>query len=593
MSSASGTMGQDPASALASLDRHVSLGCLQEDLRDLNATVGKAFLALGGALQSISARTREVTALSQSAAGLTSTDESDRTIATLQEILADTEHVQDMAETSQREMREILLCLEHSRSPLVALAKLPQSLNAVGLLSRIEAGRLQNAAVDISSLATDIGALKEQVERNVNVIANEAVRLTGLIADGVQQLDKMKGQEQEQAKSLIQNARSVLEALQARAKSSQSATEKIDEQYASIRSASDKIVMSLQSEDMARQRVEHVQEALRQVAHAAGAGEPAEDYLSILALQRSQLLSTRDFLADAIQSISDNLHSLSPRVESLTGETSALAADTDKSGCSLVVAIEEGLGAVASVFGRFSVSARAIVATVENVVPALAGMTKGAKELAEIEALIQLIAINAAIKTTQLGSQAATISVLASELQEVNSRSGIQTRTVLQALQGIDRALNAMSGHGMAQDSRVLRIDAAHEVNAEVSALSANLHTSSRELAVSLSALLEMSRTLRAEIDNACDVANQARATSEAFDSVLKTLDLIFEQLGGVRSAELEIAVKEKMAGLASTYHMASQREVHQKLFGETTNGEAKPEAASETSDLGDNTELF
>jgi hypothetical protein len=586
-------MGQDPASALASLDRHVSLGCLQEDLRDLNATVGKAFLALGGALQSISARTREVTALSQSAACLTSTDESDRTIATLQEILADTEHVQDMAETSQREMREILLCLEHSRSPLVALAKLPQSLNAVGLLSRIEAGRLQNAAVDISSLATDIGALKEQVERNVNVIANEAVRLTGLIADGVQQLDKMKGQEQEQAKSLIQNARSVLEALQARAKSSQSATEKIDEQYASIRSASDKIVMSLQSEDMARQRVEHVQEALRQVAHAAGAGEPAEDYLSILALQRSQLLSTRDFLADAIQSISDNLHSLSPRVESLTGETSALAADTDKSGCSLVVAIEEGLGAVASVFGRFSVSARAIVATVENVVPALAGMTKGAKELAEIEALIQLIAINAAIKTTQLGSQAATISVLASELQEVNSRSGIQTRTVLQALQGIDRALNAMSGHGMAQDSRVLRIDAAHEVNAEVSALSANVHTSSRELAVSLSALLEMSRTLRAEIDNACDVANQARATSEAFDSVLKTLDLIFEQLGGVRSAELEIAVKEKMAGLASTYHMASQREVHQKLFGETTNGEAKPEAASETSDLGDNTELF
>jgi hypothetical protein len=221
-------------------------------------------------------------------------------------------------------------------------------------------------------------------------------------------------------------------------------------------------------------------------------------------------------------------------------------------------------------------------------------MTKGANELADIEVSIQLIAVNAAIKTAQLGEQGATISVLASALQQVNVEGGAHTRTVLEALQGIDQALHAMSNHGMTENSRVLKAGAAQEVNAEVSALSAAVLESSEELAQKLSTLLEMSRTLAAEIENACEVANQARATSQAFDSVLKKLTLNYKQLGGVWTAELEVAVKEKMASLASTYHMESQREVHQKLFGGTsTSDEARPEATPEASDLGDNTELF
>jgi hypothetical protein len=402
----------------------------------------------------------------------------------------------------------------------------------------------------------------------------------------------MKTREQEQAGNLIKQGRSVLDALQSRTKSSQVVADKIDEQYAAIRSATDKIVMSLQAEDIARQRVEHVQQGLRQASLAAEAEEPREKYLVILALQRSQLLSTRNFLTDAILSMGNHLTSLLPLVESLTGETAALAAETDRDGRSLAAAIEEGLGAVSSVFGRYSVSARAVVATVENLVPALKSMTKGAKELTEIEVAIKLIAINAAIKTFQLGEHGATISVLASELQKVNAENGGYTRAVLEALQGIDRALNAISKHDIGDDIRVLRASAAQEVDAEVSALSATVLQSSHELAVKLNGLLKLSNTLRAEIENACDVAKQTAEVSAAFDSVLRMLDLNFEQLGGTRSAEMENAVKEKMNGLASTYSMQSQREVHQELLGKAAGNEPN-RAATPPSELGDNTELF
>jgi hypothetical protein len=134
---------------------------------------------------------------------------------------------------------------------------------------------------------------------------------------------------------------------------------------------------------------------------------------------------------------------------------------------------------------------------------------------------------------------------------------------------------------------------AAQEVEGQVSALSATVLESSQGLAVKLSGLQEISRTLRVEIENACDVAKQAAGATAAFDSVLRTLDLNFEQLGGVWSAELENTVKEEMIDLASTYSMQSQRDVHEKLLGGTAGDKATPPATTDAGDLGDNTELF
>ena len=73
--------------------------------------------------------------------------------------------------------------------------------------------------------------------------------------------------------------------------------------------------MSLQAEDIARQRVEHVQEAIRCVAVSLDAGERLESCAGVLALQRSQLAGTRDLLADSICTIQAGLQSLGPRIQ--------------------------------------------------------------------------------------------------------------------------------------------------------------------------------------------------------------------------------------------------------------------------------------
>ncbi len=565
---------------------------LEENLRDLNVKIGNTFLGLGTALQSISARSREITTLSRSTVALTATKDSEQMVKTLHTVLSDTERVLDLTDTSNRQLREILCCLQRARLSLAALAQLPDVLNAVRILWTIEGGRLQDTAVDVSSLAADIAALKQEVESNVNGMVDEATRLTDLVVSGAQRLRITEMQEREEATGLIQYARSVVGALQAKAESSQKAASRIEEQYVAIRDAIDKIVLLLQSEDIARQRMEHIAKALQQASLASESGELAEQYVTVLALQRSQLLDVRDFLVTSICSIADSLRSLVPRVEALTHETAALASETDESGRSLKTDIEQGLVAVSSVLEPLSVSARAVVTTVDNVVPALAGMAKSAQILSGVEKSIRIIAINAAIKTSQVGEQGESIGILARKLQNANAQSEGQTRGFLEALQGIEHALALIAKHGIDKESRLLDTAAVRVVHAEINSLLSVVLQAGRDLAAQLGSLLAMSQELRDEIEGACRVASQAAETTEKFDSVMSILDGSLAQAGGPISSELPRASKEAAAALATTYSMESQRKVHRTVVGSSLD-ESTPGAANENSDLGDNVELF
>jgi hypothetical protein len=338
--------------------------------------------------------------------------------------------------------------------------------------------------------------------------------------------------------------------------------------------------------------MEHIAKALQQASLALEAGELTENYSTVLALQRSQLLDVRDFLVTSIGSIADSLRSLVPRVEALTHETAALASETDESGRSLKTDIEQGLVAVSSVLEPLSVSARAVVTTVDNVVPALAGMAKSAQILSGVEKSIRIIAINAAIKTSQVGEQGESIGILARKLQNANAQSEGQTRGFLEALQGIEHGLALIAKHGIDKESRLLDTAAVRVVHAEIISLLSIVLQAGRDLAAQLGSLLAMSQELRDEIEGACRVASQAAETTEKFDSVMKILDGSLAQFGGPTPAELPRASKEAAAALATTYSMESQRKVHRTVVG-TSLDESTPGAANENSDLGDNVELF
>jgi hypothetical protein len=572
-----------------------TLSSMPERLQDLNARAAQEFIGLAGFLQSIAGHARELATLSQQVTHLAAEGESGHAILSLQQILGDAEHLQTFGKTSREQLGEILVWLTRIGAPLTRLVKLRSTLQALGTLARIEGSRLKSTVVDVSTLAGDIDGLAEQTERQVAAITGETDELRELVVRSRRELDQREEQGRQQAADLVQRSRAVLGPLQARAEAAIAAARTIDDQYAGIRRATDKIVMSLQAEDIARQRVEHVQAVLQQASDALQAGGSLTDWGGIVVLQRSQLLGARTLLLEAVQAVLDSLQSLSPRVEALVGETEALSSQTDRDGRSFAAAIQDGAGAVTAILGQYSGSARAVLSAVDAVLPSITRMTKSANELEEIEASIHLIGLNAAVKTAHLGVEGAAMSVLALELQKIKMQTEESTHAVRDALVAMDQARGTISSRSDSFASSILTSSGSAGVEQELSRLAELGVRSSEKMSVQLAALLELAVRLRTELQGAGALAKHAKAIGQSFDEVLGELQGCLGRYGYKPDRTMGSGDGDQATDLASRYSMQSERDAHEQVFGgeEGPRPEVAGSATDAEDDLGDNVELF
>lgn len=565
---------------------------LQEGLERLSAGAAEVFLALGGALQSMGAQARAVAELSKEAAGLGSAGEWAQSLRALEEILAEAIGVRALGQVCRTKLHRVLLHLQQCRAPMDRLLTMPSILKTVGILSRIEAGHLEDASDNISSLTAEMGSATAGIDTQVTAVGEMAAKLAHLIEERTGELDKAEQEERDEEADLVTQINAVLGSFRGRQEAASRAALKIDKEYEGMRQATDKIVMSLQSEDIARQRIEHVQEALRSIAGDVSAGGQPSGCASVLVLQRSQLVSTRDLLSDSIGSLRDSLRSLGPRLNALLAETSSLASQTDEGGRSFMATVRNKVGSLCTIFGPYFNSARKVVATVDSVLPALVEMTNAVRQLEEIQASIRVMALNAGIKTRRLGKRGITIGALAAELHETARQSDGDTRAVLESSDAMQGLLQEMTKQRVTSSSSSLAHWCSKKMKTQMDALIDGVFADGQKLSTVLAVLLEKTAKLRADLESATAVAERASAVIQTFDSMLKELDRDLVRMGYGPNAAL--AHDGKAANLSALYSMQSERHVHEQLLG---GGKAKPKAAGvpqpAADELGSNVELF
>jgi hypothetical protein len=569
------------------------LAQLCESLGSLNARVAEEFLGLAAILQSNSTRARQITVESHKATGSEANLQSSRSIGVLQRILGDSASISEMVEVSTEKMLEILSHVNAARGPLQRLTKMRSLLQTVGVLSRIEGGRITNTSVDLSSLSKDIDVLAEEVQQHLNRIFEDSSTLSEVLQNGIRELSRFEQQERVQTADLIRRTQSVLAPMIARSESLQAAARDIDEQYTQFHRATDKVVMSLQSEDIARQRVEHVQEAIRRVAVSLDSGNSVESSAGVLVVQRSQLVSTRDLLKDALQTIYSGLESLSPRIQDLVARTATLAQQTDEGGQSFASVIDSGLETVSTVFKQCSASVKAVVAIVDGVLPSVEKMTAGACALEEIEASIHLISLNATVKTAHLGSEGVAMGVIASELHSITRKSEGDTKFVLDGLTAIGEALSKITNEEAMSGSSLMMSSSGDDVGSELAGLSESIRSSSQQMKAGLDQVRQLAEALCVELTRGCQLATHAASLTEEFDNQLRSFDEVFEQLGYTKEMAAAAIGGNHSEDLSALYSMESERKLHMAVFGGSSSQSAPEVSDSAGSEFGDDVELF
>jgi hypothetical protein len=588
---ASAAAGSRPADAIET----ALIPRLQEGLTRLNACAAEVFLALGGALQSVATQAHEVAGLSKSATSLGAAGESDESMSKLQLILGDAIQVQALGRVSREKLHEVFGHLKHCQAPLSHLMKLPSVLRTVGMLYRIEASRLEGASVqgvtiNVSSLTADMDEMGRQIGERVAAVGSEGARLAQLFQAGTEHMDEVEEQERGEASNLIQQTSAVIASFRARQKAANEAARKIDQQYGDMRLASDRIVMSLQSEDMARQRIEHVQEALAQIASGVEACGLQGADADILMLQRSQLRSTRELLAEAIASVREGLRALGARLDALATESSSWASKTDKDGHLFSAEVKSKLSSLCSIFDSYLISARNVVSTVDSVLPGLQEMTNAVNEVEEIHASIRILALNAGIKTARSGKMGAAIGSLAVELHGIAKQSDADTRELLERLRAMQRPLSEMEKQKvMSLSSNMLQWSGAR-MTEEMHSLVEPVIAESGKLSEMLATLQEKTAKLRTDLRSASEIAERAGVVIQTFEGVLKQLDRHLKAMG--HSPEAKRAAGGGTSRLSTLYSMQSERLVHEQMF-EDNKSEAKPGEAPMAAEPGNDVELF
>ena len=572
------------------LENSTPVASLQEGLRQLNISTADVFLELGTSLQSIVTQARELAELSKSAAKLGTEASSASPLQTLQQALADASQMHASGQMSQKKLHQVLSCLHQCQTPMARLMKLPFLLGAVGMLSRIEASRLESSTINVSSLTADMGGLSEEIGKQVMAVGDEADRLSLLIKEGTAHLDEVEQQQNNQAEELIRQTNAVLTSFRARQEDASRAALTIDERYGAVRHAADKIVMSLQCEDIARQRIEHVQEALSHIAEATSAEMLDSSHMRVLVLQRSQLLSTRDFLSESITAFRRELHSLNSTLTALTSETSTLSSQIDEEGHSFSTEVTNKLDTLCAIFAQYFATARVVETTVDSVLPGVAQMARAIAEVEEIQSSISLMALNAEIKTGHLGKHGAAIGALATKLRAITVQSDRDTTAVLTSLHATQSFLDEMAAQKVTSSASLAHHDA-DTMKEQVGALIDSVVTASQGLPNMLSLLFEKAAHMRTELDEAAAVAERANLVTQIFEDVLDRLDRALSDMG--HAPGVVISSDGATAALSALYSMQSERDIHEKVLGVNVDGPATGELQPPQGDLGSDIELF
>jgi len=589
------TMDNSSAGMPPVRDSSGPLKLLETSLGELNARVAQDFLALASVLQSNSRRARDITVASHNATGSEVNQRCSQSIELLQQILTESAGVAGMVDISIEQMSAILLSVATVADPLRKLTKVRSLLNNVSVLSRIEESRIATSSDDISALSQDIDALAGVVQQHLSSMLEDSDALHRLLRSGVSELSKFGKEERDDAAELIHKTQAILGPFLARSDAAREAAREINEQYVHFHRATDKVVMSLQSEDLARQRVEHMQTALSHAANSLKSGSTIESCAGVLVLQRAQLVSTRDLLVDSIQSIHSGLQSLGPWIEELLARTAQLATQAGQDGQSFAAIVDSGLGNVAEVFERCSAAAKSVAAIVEGVLPPVSQMTKGAVALEEIETCVRIISLNAKVKTAQLGREGAAMGIIASELHAIATQSEEETKVVLDELKSIAKALGEITqGKEVSDRSLLMKADSSHSVSGELDSLTTTVRSSSQEVAVALGTVRRLADSLVLELKKGCEMAAQAASIKDDFETLLISFDTAFEQLG-LTSEMVKSHINANQAeDLSNLYSMESERILHEQVFGTSPTQTSATEAESGSgSEFGDDVELF
>ncbi|MBI5639099.1 MAG: hypothetical protein HZA17_01610 [Nitrospirae bacterium] len=583
---------------------------LSDELNNISRTTEAEFLEIGRNLQELSDGYMKNSSM---ATALISMDEDgeglnvdkfgelfkrvcDNTGAYANELSKGFSHMSDL----QKRLAEITELKEY-------LDGLSRSIAVVGILTRIETARLN--AADFNSMTEVVDELAEQIGKSTVEITASADEASELISRTLGKMEKgLEGFRKEMDRIIGQLDR-ILTGLIEKKELASGACKRIGERTSKIIPETGEIVTALQYHDICRQRMDHVAEALADIAQKIGAAEGSEKSATasvrkyaadVIKVQVSQLENVIGETSGSSNKIGEHLRRISDLAVAQTLDAGVIL-DDGAGGIRIggIVAELESLLAITDTCRRMTAD---MIQAVSEASDRIAAMSAHAANIVLISDNIGLLAINAIIRVARTGESGRALEVLADRIRLLS----LQAKEEIEKGTGKIEAILKRSGEFKCEFSEVLnrQLSSTSEIGEEARVEAQSLIGADRSLNSAMLNIKGLTDSLKEDIARIIDGISFDRIIRTGVGSIISKLESVKRKIG--EGPEADLPATSGVTGinlheLAARYTMESEREIHESAVAGNTagavsgkSGNRGDESTSTAEDsMGDNVELF
>jgi methyl-accepting chemotaxis protein len=578
------------------------------------------FLAIGRDMTGFYGRAREITQMLASLLGVMSGNEITRTIDGLREMLArigsDLGGAEDEFTRGVRALEETVRIVDTVRTPLASFKKIVKILKILSISIKIESGQLGRDQAGFVTLANDVEKLSALIETKTANIASKALLLNNIITQNMSKISALETRQKAEVHRILDSIASSLASLAEKNESSREGADLIAKESEEISRRIGDVVSAMQYHDITRQTIEHVKEALDGLTEKLRAREhggslelreedPDAAKLTfevgkICELQRALLDDSGKQIIGATTRINENLLRIKENIMELSTKTGALAGATDESSSSFLAKIEAGIVPAMSSLKESADARRDLSIAMDGFLATAADMSGSVDDIEEISVEIELIALNAQVKTAHTGEKGAPLGVIAEAIQKLSSDADTQKGAISSTLGDVMATAGDLRSHAHRDmDSRSL--ETGHMIH-DLDQFITTLRSANARITSLLVSIGNSGRGLASDIERTVLGVTVQRTFAEVIDDAMSVLGSILTESRQMTRHPGPEDIDEYLYHLEANYTMQSEREIHHLVVGAGSAFKGKTDAPEtalrmpdmpSTREFGDNVELF
>lgn len=487
----------------------------------------------------------------------------------------------------QADLNRLVEALRSAAHPISELRRTVKMMGIVAINARVVAASVVSETEDFGVFTTDIAQLSESAATTIQRFSRTYEALTVVVGEAATARAGFEAAHRDTLSTLaVELASDLAEVTEQRLTSVRSSA--VTGQMS--RAIADKVattVMALQVGDATRQRVEHVEAALRDLAASIlpdGAREAehrgaASRSLSspITELQRQQLAGARESLAlemasgaEALTRLADDVGAVLEHARQVYGSAENRSALSELHGAvRRAVTVLRDCESEREKLDRVAVAVSETVGVLLNHVEAVQ----------EIEYKMRLVSLNAAVKCAQLGPRGRALDVIAQQLRTLTGE------TVVSAHEAVERLNQAAQFSAAFTNATGAGAGRVGDLEREAAASLTQLEAVGMRMKKALVELYDDGPRVAERLNQAVDNLANHGAISEAFSDIeLSIAALDAGQPEGAETVHPELEAFLVM--LRKRYTMDAERRVHDAFTGVEVAPEPVPESSDALDDL-------